>query len=89
MLKIHVKFGFVQQNSFSGSGLGFYSEFQYQSYYLCMEDEIHEILFGIANYFKTYCVYGADAQTDRRIFFSSRTYQKSTSIKKKGFCLEM
>ena len=62
----------------SGSGSWYYFGFQCQTYISYMEDT-HQILFGSANSFKTYCVHmksprtyiHPDRQTDRRteIFF--------------------
>ena len=50
----------------SGSGLGsgswFYSEFQYQTYISYVEDT-HQILFGSANSFESYCVHSQDPRT--------------------------
>ena len=62
----------------SGSGSWYYFGFQYQTYISYMEDT-HQILFGSANFFKSYCVHmksprtcvHPDRQTDRqtKIFF--------------------
>ena len=60
----------------SGSGLGsgswFYFGFQYQTYVWYIEDT-HQILFGSANSFESYCVHmkspRTNRQTDRQKFF--------------------
>ena len=57
----------------SGSGSWFYFGFQYQTYISYIEDT-HQILFGSANFFESYCVHSksprtvsqSDRQTDRR-----------------------
>ena len=57
----------------SGSGSWYYFGFQYQTYILYIEDT-HKILFGSANFFKSYCVHmisprtyvHPDRQTDRQ-----------------------
>ena len=69
-------------DSGSGSGSWYYFRFQYQTYISYIEDT-HQILFGSANSFESYCVHmnsrrmyvhpniQADRQTDRQteIFF--------------------
>ena len=60
----------------SGSGSWFNFGFQYQTYISYIEDT-HQILFGSANSFESYCVYSKsprtyvqpDIQTDRRNLF--------------------
>ena len=62
----------------SGSGSWYYFGFQYQTYISYIEDT-HQVLFGFANSFKSYCVHmksprtyvHPDIQTDRQteIFF--------------------
>ena len=60
----------------SGSGSWLYFGFQYQIYISYIEDT-HQILFGSANSFESYCVHSQDSrtyrqttgQTDRRKFF--------------------
>ena len=60
----------------SGSWLWFYFGFQYQTYILYIEDT-HQILFGSANSFESYCVHMKSPRTyiqtsrypDRRKFF--------------------
>ena len=59
----------------SGSGSWYYFKFQYQTYIWDIEDT-HQILFGSANSFESYCVHmktprtyvRTDRQTDRRKF---------------------
>ena len=80
----------------SGSGSWFYFGFQYQTYISYIEDT-HQILFGSANSFESYCVHSEsprtyvqlDRQTDRRKFFllvlSSKTYKTWTFIKRRDF----
>ena len=46
----------------SGSGSWHYFGFQYQTYISCMEDT-HQILFGSANSFKSYCVQMKSSRT--------------------------
>ena len=48
----------------SGSGSWFYFEFQYQTYISYIEDT-HQILFGSANSFKSYCVHSKSSRTAR------------------------
>ena len=49
----------------SGSGSWFYFGFQYQTYISYIED-IHQILFGSANSFESYCVHSKSPRTDRQ-----------------------
>ena len=97
VLKIPSKFGVVPQfkkkksKSYSrlgsGSGSWFYFGFQYQSYISYIEDT-HQILFGSANSFESYCVHSENPRTyvqpDRQteIFTSSShmEYVKRESI---------
>ena len=84
----------------SGSWSWYYFGFQYQTYISYIEDT-HQMLFGSANSFESYChmksprTYGqttrqtdryTDTQTD--IFFaclSSKTYKIWTFVKRRGF----
>ena len=69
----------------SGSGSWYYFGFQYQTYISYIEDT-HQILFGSANFFKSYCVHmksprtyvHPDRQTDGNLFcsFCLLTYTK-------------
>ena len=83
----------------SGSGSWYYFGFQYQTYISYIEDT-HQVLFGSANSFKSYCVHmksprtyvHPDRQTDRQTdgnFFllvsSSKTYKSWTFVKKREF----
>ena len=85
----------------SGSGLGsgswFYFRFQYQTYISYIEDT-HQILFGSANSFESYCVHmksphtyvQADSQKDRQteifsLVLSSKTYKIWTFVKRRIF----
>ena len=74
ILKIPTKFGVVPQSfcqhqnpvqDQSGSESWFYVRFQYQTYISYIEDT-HEILFGSANSFESYCVPSKSPRTDRR-----------------------
>ena len=79
-----------------GSGSWFYFGFQYQTYISYIEDT-HQILFGSANSFETYCFHmksprtyvQPDIQTDRRKFFwlvlSSKTYKSWKFVKRREF----
>ena len=80
----------------SGSGSWYYFGFQYQTYISYIEDT-HQILFGSANSFKSYCVHmkspctyvHPDIQTERRNFFwlvlSSKTYKSCKFVKRREF----
>ena len=52
-------------SSRSGSGSWFYFGFQYQTYISYIEDT-HQILFGSANSFESYCVHSKNLRTDRQ-----------------------
>ena len=49
----------------SGSGSWFYFGFQYQTYISYIENT-HQILFGSANFFESYCVHSKSSRTDRQ-----------------------
>ena len=49
----------------SGSGSWFYFGFQYRTYISYIE-ETHQILFGFANSFESYCVHSKSPRTDRQ-----------------------
>ena len=80
----------------SGSGSWYYFGFQYQTYISYIEDT-HQILFGSANSFASYCVHmksprtyvHPDRQTDRRKFFSLllsfNIYKTWIFIKRRNF----
>ena len=82
----------------SGSGSWYYFGFQYQTYISYIEDT-HQIFFGSANSFETYCVHmksprtysQTTRQTDRQteIFFllvlSSKTHKTWTFVKRSKF----
>ena len=65
----------------SGSGSWFYIGFQYQTYISYIEDT-HQILFGSAYSFESYCVHSKSPhttrQTDRRKFFCSFCFLRHT-----------
>ena len=79
----------------SGSGSWYYLGFQYQTYISYIEDT-HQILFGSANSFESYCVHmkrprtyiHPDRQTDRQNFFllvlSYKTYSTNHEHLSKG-----
>ena len=81
-------------SSGSGSGSWFHFQFQYQTYISYTEDT-HQILFGSANSFESYCVHSKSSRTDKQtdsqadIFFlldlSSKIYKTWTFIKKREF----
>ena len=54
-------------SSGSGSGSWFYFRFQYQTYILYTEDT-HQILFGSANSFESYCVHSKSPRPDRQTY---------------------
>ena len=83
----------------SGSGSWFYFELQYQIYISYIEDT-HQILFGSANSFESYCVHSKsprtyvqpDIQTDRQtdgnfflLVLSCNIYKTWTFIKRREF----
>ena len=76
----------------SGSGLGsgswFYFGLQYQTYISYIEDT-HQILFGSANFFESYCVHiRTYVQTDGNFFLlvlSFKTYKTWTFVKRSIF----
>ena len=79
----------------SGSGSWYYFGLQYQTYISDIEDT-HQILFGSANSFESYCVHmksprtyvPTDRQTDGNFFFlvlSSKTYKTWTFVKRREF----
>ena len=84
----------------SGSGSWYYFGFQYQTYISYIEDT-HQILFGSAHSFESYCVHmksprtyvHPDRQTDRRtdrrkflwLVLSSKTYKSWTFVKRRKF----
>ena len=80
----------------SGSGSWFYFGFQCQTYIPYIEDT-HQILFGSANSFESYCVHTKSSRTarqtggrtDGRKFFllvlSSKAYKTWTFIKRREF----
>ena len=85
--------------SASGSGSWYYFGFQYQTYISDIEDT-HQILFGSANSFESYCVHmnsprtyvstgrQTDIQTDGIFFLlvlSSETYKTWTFVKRRAF----
>ena len=67
----------------SGSGSGFYYEFQYQTY-ISYTEGTHQILFGSANCFESYCVHSKSPQTDRR---TDRQTVRPTDRRTDGFFL--
>ena len=79
----------------SGSESWYYFGFQYQTYISYIEDT-HQILFGSANSFKSYCVHmksprtyvHPDRQTDGNFFWlvlSAKTYKSWTFVKRRIF----
>ena len=103
MLKISTKWchsaKFLWKSKFcsvSGSGSWYYFGFQYQTYISDIADT-HQISFGSANSFKSYCVHmksprtyvRTDRQTDRQteslFSLSSKTYKTWTFVKRRDF----
>ena len=81
----------------SGSGSWYYFGFQYQTYISYIEDT-HQMLFGSANSFESYCVHMKSprkySQTTRRtggnffwLVLSSKTYTSWTFVKRRQFFL--
>ena len=81
----------------SGSGSCYYFGFQYHVYISYIEDT-HQILFGSANFFESYCIYTKSLrtysqttrQTDRQTEFfllvlSSKTYKTWIFVKRREF----
>ena len=83
----------------SGSESWYYFRFQYQTYISYIEDT-HQILFGSANSFESYCVHmksprtyvHPDRQKDRQtdgnfcwLVLSSKTYKSWTFVKRREF----
>ena len=75
----------------SGSGSWFYFEFQYQTYISYIENT-HQILFGSANSFESYCVRMESPRTDRQtggnffmLVLSSKTHKTWKFIKRREF----